>query len=77
MAEALKWWPKRKANANAWQMSFAAIAESGFNLDQRHPSELIEIESEPPAVIMERILSKEQTIHGLMQELEAEIQRHQ
>jgi type I restriction enzyme M protein len=77
LAEVLSWWPKRKANASAWNLSFENLAKGGFNLDQQHPSRLIEIESEPPAAIMERILSKEQTIHGLMRKLETEIQRRQ
>ena len=76
MEGVLNWWPKRKANDRAWKLSFEKIAESGFNLDQQHPSDLVEAESEPPNLIMERILSKEKTIYGLMRDLETEIQRH-
>jgi type I restriction enzyme M protein len=32
-----KWWPKRKANEQAWKVPFKTLEENGYNLDIKNP----------------------------------------
>lgn len=75
--ELLRWWKRRKADGHAWKMTRQQLAAANYNLDQPHPSESEEVDSEKPDVVLRRILGKEDHIHHLMTQLSHELERRQ
>ena len=61
----LAWWNARKENAQAWQVSAADIAASGYNLDRKNPNARRSLEDVAPSEVIERIFKREDEISRL------------
>ncbi|WP_018714717.1 N-6 DNA methylase [Brachymonas chironomi] len=64
-APVLAWWNARKENAQAWQVSAADIAASGYNLDRKNPNARRSLEDVAPSEVIERIFKREDEISRL------------
>ena len=69
-ADLLTWWNKRYSDRNAWKMTAKELADHGYNLDQRHPSEREEVIGEVPEIILTRLCEKENQIIQLIRSIE-------
>ncbi|HEY5912051.1 MAG TPA: class I SAM-dependent DNA methyltransferase [Verrucomicrobiae bacterium] len=65
-ADCIKWWPKRKENAQAWKVPAAELLASGCNLDRKNPRTKEDITHLPPEQLAAGILQKEQRIAEIM-----------
>ena len=61
-ANCLKWWGKRKQNAQAWKVSAKELLANGCNLDRKNPHAKDDITHLPPAQLAASILAKERRI---------------
>src|SRR2546428_5818497 len=68
-ANCIAWWGKRKENDRAWKVAAAKLLANGCNLDGKNPSSKAEFEQLPPEQLADDILSKEQRIAAIMEEI--------
>jgi len=80
-APCLKWWPKRKANGQAWRVGAEDVlkkAEDGsvtVNLDIKNPSARQDLEPLPLEQLVASIIDKEQRILALMSEIKTDLKK--
>lgn len=63
------WWKERKENDQAWKVSAAEIAETGFNLDLLNPRAKVDLLHQTPDHLAEDLLQKELRLAELMREI--------
>ncbi len=65
----LAWWNNRNENEFAWKISADQFIGNGYNLDNRNPNAIKDIEHLSPAVLTKDILEKETRIAELLKEI--------
>lgn len=68
-ADCLAWWSDRKENERTWRVPAAEIAGNGYNLDIKNPNGKKDLEQLPPEELVESILTKEERIMEIMDEI--------
>lgn len=81
-AEAQAWWggPKREGreeNEHAWQVPFANIKASGFNLDLHSPNREASLEERSPKELVAELIATEKELLSLYEQLQHEIEGFQ
>jgi type I restriction enzyme M protein len=80
-APCLKWWPKRKANGQAWRVAAKDVLKKArdgsvtVNLDIKNPSAKQDLEHLPPGQLVESIIEKEKRILALMAEIRVDLEK--
>lgn len=75
LSEFKNWWSARRATENAWVVSAAEIAASGYNLDFRNPSRAgLETPSDPKEILV-KMKENERTINESIRSLEEVVAR--
>ena len=64
--DCIKWWSKRKENAQAWKISASELLAAACNLDRKNPCAKEDITHLPPEHLAASILQKEQRIAEIM-----------
>ncbi len=78
-AECQAWWggTKREGrveNEHAWQVPFADIKASGFNLDLHNPNRKASLEERSPKELVAELITTEEELLGLYKQLQCEIE---
>jgi type I restriction enzyme M protein len=68
-ADCLNWWKDRKESERAWSVQAEEIAKNGYNLDIKNPNGRKDLKQLPPRELMESILSKEEGIIEIIEEI--------
>ncbi|MBK6615579.1 N-6 DNA methylase [Ottowia sp.] len=69
-APVLAWWNAREENAQAWQVSAAEIAASGYNLDRKNPNAKVGLEHADPRDLIASMRGHEAEVMRLLGEIE-------
>jgi type I restriction enzyme M protein len=70
-APVLAWWKQREEGPQAWAVSAADIAASGYNLDRKNPHAKTGLEHADPKELMASMRSHEAEVMRLLGEIEA------
>jgi type I restriction enzyme M protein len=68
-SDCIAWWGKRKKNERAWKVPASELLANGCNLDCKNPSSKENFEHLPPEQLADDILTKEQRIVAIMEEI--------
>ncbi|MDQ1261694.1 MAG: type restriction enzyme protein [Euryarchaeota archaeon] len=68
-ADCLAWWNDRQEGERAWRIPADQIAKNNYNLDIKNPNGKKDLEQLPPEELVESILSKEERIMEIMDEI--------
>lgn len=69
----LEWWNRREENNQAWRVSADLFAQNGFNLDMKNPHGGEDIVNKPPREIVKNLLSLEQRISSVIDDIFASL----
>jgi type I restriction enzyme M protein len=69
-APALAWWSAREEGPQAWQVSAADIAASGYNLDRKSPNAKVGLEHADPKDLIASMRGHETEVMRLLSEIE-------
>lgn len=67
--DCLAWWKDRVEGERAWRIPAEQIAGNGYNLDIKNPNGKKNLEQLPPEKLVESILTKEERIAQIMDEI--------
>lgn len=74
--DCIAWWKKREENDRAWKVPAAELLASGCNLDRKNPNAKEDITHLPPHELASSILSKEQRIITIIDDIRKLLAKH-
>jgi type I restriction enzyme M protein len=74
-SSALLWWKKRIDNGQSWKVDIEETITNNFNLDIKNPNVAKNKDHREPEEIVTEILSKEQQMTALLQEIQQDIRK--
>ena len=68
-ADCLTWWKDRAEGERAWKVPAEQIAKNNYNLDIKNPNSRHDLEKLPPDELVQSIVSKEEKIVRIINEI--------